>query len=93
MDKFFNNLFGFSLTAPALTLNVKGWLFGEHINFILTIIISLLAIAWWSMKIYDQYVITRRRKDEIDILEHNNHEVFTQNEKKHGRILRRFKRK
>lgn len=54
---------GVPLNGFALLLNVKGATLGiEHINLYLTGIISLLAIVWTVMKIYDQYLITKKRK-------------------------------
>jgi hypothetical protein len=56
------NLFGISSNATALYLNIGEWLFSVSANKWLTIVISVLAIIWWLMKMYDQYLITRKRK-------------------------------
>lgn len=54
---------GAPLNGFALLLNVKGATLGiEHINLYLTGVISLLAIVWSLMKIYDQYLVTKKRK-------------------------------
>lgn len=56
------NLFGIGSNATALYLNLCEWLFSVGMNKLLTLVISLLAIIWWLMKMYDQYLITRKRK-------------------------------
>ena len=63
----FNNLLGIFLNVPALTLNIKSWLLQENVNLLLTLFISLLAIVWWAMKIYDQYLVTKKRKAENEV--------------------------
>jgi hypothetical protein len=60
--KLLFNLFGIGSNATALYLNINEWLYSVEINKWLTIVISLLAIVWWLMKMYDQYLITRNRK-------------------------------
>jgi len=56
------NLFGLSSNFTALYLNIGAWLFSISANKWLTIVISVLAIIWWLMKMYDQYLITKKRK-------------------------------
>jgi len=60
--KLFFNLFGIGSNASALYLNINEWLFSTSANKALTICISVLAIIWWLMKMYDQYLITKKRK-------------------------------
>lgn len=57
------NFFGKSGTAAAILLNIKSWLFSENSALVLTFAISLLVIIYWCMKIYDQYLVTRKRKE------------------------------
>lgn len=66
MDKLLSNYLGLTLNIPAILLNVEGWLFSSNVNVMLTLFISLLAIAWWFMKLYDQYLITKKRKEEYE---------------------------
>jgi len=63
---------GISCTGLATYLNVKitflGATFGSFLlnpilSGVLTIFISLLSIAWIAMKIYDQYLVTKERKE------------------------------
>lgn len=56
------NFVGINLNIGALFLNIQEWLYNADINKAITLFISFLAIAWWLMKIYDQYLITRKRK-------------------------------
>jgi len=56
------NFFGKGGTAVAIILNIKAWLFSEPGTIALTVIISLLVIIYWVMKIYDQYLVTKKRK-------------------------------
>lgn len=64
---------GLTFTGLAAYLNVKlgflngHFLFSPTFNTMLTIIISLLSIAWIIMKIYDQYLVTKQRKDEMKL--------------------------
>jgi hypothetical protein len=60
--KLLFNLFGIGSNASALYLNINQWLFSVSANKALTICISFLAIIWWLMKMYDQYLITKKRK-------------------------------
>lgn len=64
MNKLLSNYLGVSLTVPSLVFNVENILFNSNVNLILTVVISILAITWWGMKIYDQYLITKNRKEE-----------------------------
>jgi hypothetical protein len=64
------NFFGVPLNVSAIGFNLGAWLTHQNVNQILTIIISLLAISWWLMKIYDQYISTKIKKEEI--LKENN---------------------
>lgn len=63
---------GITVTGVAAYLNVKlgflgasftGFLFSPLFNSLLTIAISILSILWIIMKIYDQYLITKARKN------------------------------
>lgn len=63
---------GLSLTGIAAFLNVKIGFLGAHFkgiifspvfNSLLTIVISLLSILWILMKIYDQYLTTKLKKE------------------------------
>ena len=68
MQNILNNVVGLVLTVPAFGLNLKAWLEGaENVNMFLTITISVLAIIWSTMKIYDQYLITKKRKAENEV--------------------------
>lgn len=66
MNRLLSNYLGIFLNVPALFLNVDSWLFSSNVNLILTLFISLLAIIWWLMKLYDQYLIIRKRKQEYE---------------------------
>ena len=55
---------GVILNVPAFMLNIKAWLFSVNLNEVVTITISLLAIIWWCMKIYDQYLTTKKKKED-----------------------------
>ncbi len=56
------DFFGKGGTFAAIFLNVKNWLFSETGTLILTVIISFLVIIYWCLKIYDQYLVTRKHK-------------------------------
>jgi len=65
---------GITLTGVATFLNVQlgflggsfdGFLLSPVFNSLLTIIISLLSILWILMKIYDQWLTTRLKKEAI----------------------------
>lgn len=58
------NFFGIPLNFGALGANIGVIVSHLEINTILTLTISALAIIWWIMKIYDQYIITRKRRAE-----------------------------
>lgn len=64
------NFIGLQLNLSAIGFNLSAWLTHQNVNQILTIIISLLAISWWLMKIYDQYISTKMKKEKI--LKENN---------------------
>jgi len=57
-----SNVTGLILNIPAFTLNIKAWIFSIDMNEAVTIVISVLAITWWLMKIYDQYYTTKKKK-------------------------------
>lgn len=59
------NSCGWGSTLAAIYLNISQWLFSMQISQILTIIISLSSILFVWMKIYDQYLVTKKRKQEI----------------------------
>lgn len=70
----FTDRLGLTATGLATYLNVKlgflgghftGFLFSPSFNSLLTIVISLLSILWIAMKIYDQYLVTKARKQEV----------------------------
>lgn len=52
-----------NVNIGAIFLNVQEWLFDINLNKSLTIIISMLAVIWWIMKLYDQYVTTKHKKE------------------------------
>lgn len=53
-----------NVNVGAIVLNVQEWLFDVNLNKTLTYLISLLAIIWWLMKLYDQYVTTKHKKEQ-----------------------------
>jgi len=63
MNRLSSNFVGVFLTIPSIIFNIENWILSANINFVLTVIISLLAIVWWVMKIYDQYLTTKIRKE------------------------------
>lgn len=58
----FFDITGKTSTVLALVLNLGNWLFTGRFNIALTIVLSILSILYLVMKIYDQYLITKRRK-------------------------------
>jgi hypothetical protein len=56
------DFFGKSINILAIYLNVSEWLLSANFNKTLVLIISLMAIVYWAMKIYDQYIVTRKFK-------------------------------
>ncbi len=56
------NFVGIPVNIGAISFNLGEWLSDVHFNAILTLFISILAIVWWCMKIYDQFITTRNRK-------------------------------
>ncbi|MBN2747495.1 MAG: hypothetical protein JXR34_12275 [Bacteroidales bacterium] len=78
MNKLLSNKLGIILNVPALFLNFDAWAMPKinilqitastnyvihpNLNAILTLVISLLAIVWWLMKIYDTYISTKTNK-------------------------------
>lgn len=60
--KVMNTIFAW-VNFGAIYLNLKEWLFDMNVNQGLTYMISLLAIVWWFMKLYDQYVTTKHKKE------------------------------
>lgn len=62
-----DNRIGVVLSVPAVGINLSEWLLKVNFSAVSTVLISVLAITWWLMKIYDQYITTRKRKkDELD---------------------------
>lgn len=57
------DFFGKGSTLMAFIMNVSEWMFSANFNMVLTLLISVLAILYWIMKIYDQYLITKNRKN------------------------------
>lgn len=53
---------GWISTFLAIWLNTINWLTEISFNQILTVIISLLSALFLLMKIYDQFLITKERK-------------------------------
>lgn len=60
-NEAFNGL-GWLSTFLAAWLNGLGWLMNVSFNQALTVVISLLSAIFLLMKIYDQYLITKNRK-------------------------------
>ena len=56
------NFWGGTFNLGAILLNMSDLLTSKHINMWLTLVISILAIVWWCMKIYDQYISTKQKK-------------------------------
>jgi hypothetical protein len=56
------DFFGKSINILAIYLNISEWLLSANFNKTLVLIISLMAIVYWAMKIYDQYIVTRKFK-------------------------------
>jgi len=56
------DFFGKSFNFLAIYMNISGWLLSVHFNRLLVLVISLLAIIWWAMKIYQTYIETKRFK-------------------------------
>jgi len=56
------DFFGKSLNLLAIYLNISEWLLSANFNKTLVLVISLLAIIWWAMKIYQTYIETKRFK-------------------------------
>jgi hypothetical protein len=66
MNTLLSRSVGVVTNVPAILLNIKGVVFGlDHINLLLTVLISIMAIGWWFMKIYHQYLQTKKLKGEI----------------------------
>ncbi len=53
---------GWLFTTLSVGFNMFNWLAEVNLNQLATVIISLLSIVFLSMKIYDQFLITRDRK-------------------------------
>jgi hypothetical protein len=58
------DFFGKSINILAIYLNVSEWLLSANFNKTLVLVISLLAIIWWAMKIYQTYIETKKFKKE-----------------------------
>jgi hypothetical protein len=58
----FNNA-GYGSTLLAIGFSTLEWFGKVQFNHILTVVISALSIVFISMKIYDQYLITKERKN------------------------------
>jgi len=56
------DFFGKSFNLLAIYLNISEWLLSANFNKTLVLVISLLAIIWWAMKIYQTYIETKRFK-------------------------------
>ena len=54
------DIFGGTCTLIALPLNVTAWLNMATINGFLTILISLLSLAWLSMRVYREWGATKK---------------------------------
>ncbi|WP_289054150.1 hypothetical protein [Carboxylicivirga marina] len=61
------NIWGGTFNLGAIMLNISEMFSSTHINKTLTLIISCLAIIWWCMKIYDQYITTRAKKAGVKV--------------------------
>lgn len=64
MQNILLTFLGWSSTVTAFFLNISGWLFSANVNQILTLILSFLSIIFIAMKMYDQYLITKKRKQD-----------------------------
>lgn len=62
MNKIIYNSLGISISVPAFFLNIKAWIFNGNVNQFLTVFIGVLSIIYLSQKMYDQYLITKKRK-------------------------------
>ena len=62
MNKILYNIFGVTISVPAFLLNIKAWLFHGDVNQFITILLGFLSIIYLAQKMYDQYLITKKRK-------------------------------
>lgn len=62
MYKILYNIFGVSISVPGFLLNIKAWLFNGNVNQFIAIFLGFLSIIYLGQKMYDQYLITKRRK-------------------------------
>jgi len=56
------NSSGWISTFLAIGFNLINWMAKINFNQYITVIISVLSAVFLSMKIYDQYLITKERK-------------------------------
>ena len=55
---------GWLSTIIAIWINFISWVTDVTFNQVLTVVISLLSAIFLLMKIYDQYLVTKKRKAE-----------------------------
>ncbi|MFA6400869.1 MAG: hypothetical protein WCX31_04480 [Salinivirgaceae bacterium] len=82
---------GLTFTGIATYLNIKigflgatfsGFLFSPIFSSLLTIVISVLSILWIIMKIYDQYLTTKLKKEAMAGAEPEKNKAFLKSLKK-----------
>lgn len=60
----FNGI-GISVVIPAFALNIKSWFFGASFNQFLTILLTVFSILFLIMKMYDQYITTKLKRQKM----------------------------
>lgn len=58
------NASGWGSTIGAVYINLSAWMLNLEVNKLLTVVISIMSIAFLAMKMYDQYLVTKARKKE-----------------------------
>lgn len=71
--RFIIDVFGSSSTIAAFILNIKSIL-GEHVNVILTTIISILSIIYLAMKVFEKYKSLCRDKGKSKSINYDKHQ-------------------
>lgn len=63
------NVLGYSLTPPALLINIGEWFQQLTINQVFTIVISSFVVLFWAFKTRKIYIESQIAKRQLEILD------------------------
>ena len=59
------NTIGLSLNFGVIGINISEFIAKLDFNQVVSAIVLMLTVLWWLMKIYDQYILTKKHKKEL----------------------------